>query len=61
MARRFVDLSIAIEMGVASDPPGMEPVIEYTRHVAGKGASGRISARGPLAHCRRSTLPLCRQ
>jgi kynurenine formamidase len=32
MARRFVDLSIAIEMGVPSDPPGMEPVIEYTRH-----------------------------
>ena len=32
MARRFVDLSIAVEMGVPSDPPGMEPVIEYTRH-----------------------------
>jgi kynurenine formamidase len=32
MARRFVDLSIAIEMGVPSDPAGMEPVIEYTRH-----------------------------
>jgi kynurenine formamidase len=32
MGRRFVDLSIAIEMGVPSDPPGMEPVIEYTKH-----------------------------
>ncbi len=32
MGRSFVDLSIAIEMGVASDPPGMEPVIEYTKH-----------------------------
>jgi kynurenine formamidase len=32
MTRRFIDLSIAIEMGVPSDPAGMEPVIEYTRH-----------------------------
>lgn len=32
MARRFVDLSIAIETGVPSDPPGMEPQIEYTTH-----------------------------
>jgi kynurenine formamidase len=32
MARRFVDLSIAVEMGVPSDPPGMEPVIEYINH-----------------------------
>jgi len=32
MARRFVDLSIAVEMGVPSDPPGMEPVIQYTKH-----------------------------
>ena len=32
MARRFVDLSIAIEMGVPSDPPGMEPKIQYTLH-----------------------------
>ena len=32
MARRFVDLSIAIEMGVPSDPPGMEPEIQYTKH-----------------------------
>ncbi|MGA0599068.1 cyclase family protein [Caulobacter sp. KR2-114] len=32
MARRFVDLSIALEVGVPSDPPGMEPKITYTRH-----------------------------
>ena len=32
MARRFVDLSIAIEVGVPSDPPGMEPKITYTTH-----------------------------
>jgi kynurenine formamidase len=30
--RRFVDLSIAIEMGVPSDPPGMEPQIVYNNH-----------------------------
>jgi len=32
MTRRFVDLSIAIEMGVPSDPAGMEPQITYRRH-----------------------------
>jgi kynurenine formamidase len=32
MARRFVDLSIAIENGIPSDPPGMEPQITYRRH-----------------------------
>jgi kynurenine formamidase len=32
MARRFVDLSIALEEGVPSDPPGMEPRITYTQH-----------------------------
>src|SRR5436190_3059276 len=32
MSRRFVDLSIALEMGVHSDPPGMEPQIVYNRH-----------------------------
>jgi kynurenine formamidase len=32
MARRYVDLSIAIEEGVPSDPPGMEPQITYTQH-----------------------------
>src|ERR1019366_1347700 len=32
MPRRIVDLSIAIEMGIPSDPPGMEPHIAYTLH-----------------------------
>ena len=32
MARRFVDLSIALEVGVHSDPPGMEPRITYFTH-----------------------------
>lgn len=32
MGRRFVDLSITIEMGVPADPPRMEPLIEYTKH-----------------------------
>mgnify|MGYP001157055211 FL=1 len=32
MARRFVDLSVALEAGIASDPPFMLPKIEYHRH-----------------------------
>src|SRR5579863_7468238 len=32
MARRYVDLSIALEAGVHSDPPGMEPQISYRAH-----------------------------
>ncbi|MCU1500403.1 MAG: hypothetical protein JWM47_4356, partial [Acidimicrobiales bacterium] len=32
MARRFVDLSIALEEGMHSDPPGMEPQITYRTH-----------------------------
>lgn len=34
-SKTFVDLSIAIEMGIHSDPPGMEPEIEYTKHHQG--------------------------
>jgi len=33
--RRIVDLSIAIEAGLPSDPPGMIPEIEYRRHEEG--------------------------
>ena len=32
MARRFVDLSVALEAGIASDPPFMLPKIEYHLH-----------------------------
>jgi kynurenine formamidase len=32
MARRFVDLSVRIENEIRSDPPGLEPSIEYRTH-----------------------------
>lgn len=32
MARRFVDISVPLEAGIASDPPGLEPKIEYMSH-----------------------------
>ena len=32
MARTFVDLSIFLENDVKSDPPGLQPEIEYVRH-----------------------------
>jgi len=34
MPRRFVDLSAALEAGIASDPPGHLPQIEYLDHKA---------------------------
>ena len=33
--RRFVDLSLSIEAGLPSDPPGMIPKIEYIDHIQG--------------------------
>jgi len=35
MSRRFVDLSISIEHGLPSDPPGMIPQIQYLDHKSG--------------------------
>ena len=32
MSRKFVDLSIYLENDVASDPPGLEPKIQYFTH-----------------------------
>ena len=32
MARRFVDISVALKGGIASDPPHMLPEIEYHDH-----------------------------
>ncbi len=32
MARRFIDLSVPLEAGIASDPPGLEPKIHYESH-----------------------------
>lgn len=32
MPRRFVDLSVPLEMGIVSDPPIMLPQIEYLNH-----------------------------
>ena len=32
MARRFVDISVALEANIASDPPMMLPEIEYSAH-----------------------------
>lgn len=41
MARRFVDLSVALEVGIASDPPGMEPQITYRQHADTVGDMAR--------------------
>ena len=32
MARRYIDISVAITADIASDPPGMEPKIQYVGH-----------------------------
>ena len=32
MARRIIDISVAIAADIASDPPGMEPTIRYIAH-----------------------------
>jgi len=35
MARRIIDLSVSLQAGIASDPPGMQPRIEYVSHKEG--------------------------
>lgn len=32
MARRFIDISVSLETEIASDPPGIEPKIQYLGH-----------------------------
>ncbi|MGE0628102.1 MAG: cyclase family protein [Hyphomicrobiaceae bacterium] len=32
MTRRLIDISVPLQTGIASDPPGMEPVIKYYTH-----------------------------
>ncbi|WP_293854921.1 cyclase family protein [uncultured Alsobacter sp.] len=32
MARRIIDISVPLEAGIASDPPGLEPQIAYETH-----------------------------
>lgn len=35
MARRIIDLSVTLSAGIASDPPGLRPQIEYMGHAEG--------------------------
>ncbi len=42
MVRRFIDLSVPLQAGIKSDPPGLEPRIEYMDHVAGAAEAMRM-------------------
>jgi kynurenine formamidase len=42
MARRFVDLSVPIRAGIASDPPGMCPEIDYLDHYRTSGLATKL-------------------
>ena len=44
MARRIIDLSVPLEAGIASDPPGHEPKITYLPH---KDTAGQITGFFP--------------
>jgi kynurenine formamidase len=44
MTRHFVDLSVLIQNDVVSDPPGLEPKIEYVDH---KQSAARVAQRYP--------------
>ena len=52
MSRKFVDLSIAIEHGLPSDPPGMIPQIQYLDH-----KSGALSMRAFFPGISEADLP----
>ena len=42
MARKFIDISVPIENAIKSDPPGLEPSIEYRDH---KSTAPLVAAR----------------
>lgn len=44
MSRRIIDLSVALETGIASDPPGFEPRITYLGH---KQTADQVAALFP--------------
>lgn len=44
MTRRIVDISVALEAGIASDPPGAEPKITYESH---RDSAARVCAFFP--------------
>ena len=41
MARRIIDISVALRSDIASDPPHMLPKIEYMDHKAGVATVAR--------------------
>ena len=47
MARRFVDLSVRLQNGSYSDPPGLGPRIDYTNH---KQNAAAVASRYPNLH-----------
>lgn len=49
MPRRFIDLSVALKPGIASDPPGHEPKIAYLDHAEGAREIERMTGI-PAAH-----------
>ena len=69
MARRFVDISVPLKAGIASDPPGLRPKIEYLDHdfgarefeqMAGVPSTSSSKARAARASAARSRPMLAR-
>ena len=49
MVRRFVDMSIFLENEVISDPPAMQPHIDYITHDTGaQQMATRLSGSSPF-------------